>query len=158
MYFITAQRGLQASQFLTDAGRAGLRSLTFDYITQRPVGGWGYASFVALPGLGGGTHSYPLTVWLETGFVGMVLFAGCNLLFLLRIWRIGDRVQRGAAVGLFVAVWVNIVVEASLEGAYFSIQILLLLGFVLAMPVARPHETLSAIARARLQVPVRASL
>ena len=139
VHYVFSRRSFSGSSFLADPARATLRSISFGIIHQHVLKGSGYGSWVAFPSIPQGTHNYLLTIWLETGIVGLILFLCCNVLFFARMWRCSDRQMRGAAIGLFVAVWFDIVVEASLEGVYFELQILLLIGILLGMPKRRPR-------------------
>jgi O-antigen ligase len=124
----------RGSAFLEDAARTELRAKSLELITERPFAGWGWRAWESIPGLEDGTHNYLLTIALEAGVIGLLLFTLLVGTAFVRLTRISEANCRAAAIGAMAGLLTNSLVEASLEGVFFQLFCLSLVGTFLGLP------------------------
>ena len=116
------------------SGRFGLWDMGIALWTRRPIGGWGFGSTSYLPGFanqdGMSLHNAYLSVLVETGAVGCVLFIALLIRLFVR-WK--ARPESGI-IAAAVAVLVNGVFESSLVnlGSPMTMEAWLVLGALFA--------------------------
>jgi len=151
--FLAGASGLFAFERIAEptsdisSGRFGLWGEGLTLWSHRPIGGWGFGSTSTLSGFtnqdGMSLHNAYLSVLIETGIVGSVIFVA---LLLSLFMRRGLRMNPGivAAAG---AVLVNAAFESSLVnlGSPITVESWLLLAALLAVGSAARSESESGV-------------
>jgi O-antigen ligase len=147
-----------------------------DRIFEHPVLGWGFDSSRAIPGanrmfstrrinsrtgeeeFNSGAmlplhpHNGVLQIWLELGVTGAALLAFVALAILQRIRRIGDRVSRAAALGVFAGASVIYCVSYSAWQSWWLAALWLVAALIAALSrAAGAWRTEAAAERAALR-------
>lgn len=125
--FMAARPSLQG--LLADEARVNLFQLAIELWSRRPVLGHGFGTWSTLvpPEAATGAHNYVLQLAVELGVVGVLAFCGLYVVLIRAMWRHSVALAAGA-----FAVFVNALVEASLEGVLFSWMFGLFVGIGLS--------------------------
>lgn len=126
-----------AFRLFVDSARTSYYQLAVRLFAARPVFGYGYGSWPSLVAGSAtkGVHNYYLQVAVESGVVGLVLFAAFLVTLVVHSRRLSNDLALAATTAL-AAVLLNTAVEASFQGVIFSWLFAMFVGTMLASPTS----------------------